>query len=149
MQTIRADDYRGKRIAFDAYVRTEGRVAIVRPWVRIDSLAVGRIVAFDNAANQGPMNTGTSAWTMRTIVIDVPENGDVIAYGVILAGTGRMWVDAVSFDVVGPETPTTSPPLPAARLPAPRRRAEPHQMLRAPRNPDFEQTVPIDPTRDR
>jgi len=48
------------------------------------------------------------------IVLDVPENAAALAYGILLAGDGQVWMDDLKFEVVKPDVPvsgvTSSPP---------------------------------------
>ena len=86
MQTIKADDYRGKRVRLRGHVKTDG-VERVQLWMRLDS---GRgMLGFDNM-DARPIR-GTTEWAAYDVVLDVPEDAAGIAYGIILAGTGRVW----------------------------------------------------------
>jgi hypothetical protein len=44
--------------------------------------------------------TGTTDWNKVEIVLDVPANSSMLAYGVLLYGTGQIWIDKVTFEVV-------------------------------------------------
>jgi hypothetical protein len=50
---------------------------------------------------------GTLDWTRYEIVLDVAPDTEDIAYGVLLHGGGRVWIDDIAFDVVGSDVPTT------------------------------------------
>jgi hypothetical protein len=41
------------------------------------------------------------------VVLDVAETADSIAFGVLLVGSGRVWLDDVTFEPVGQDVPTT------------------------------------------
>lgn len=73
---------------------------------------------------------GSIDWARHEIVLDVPKESGDIAFGVLLAGTGQVWVDDFRFEVVGNDVPTTggNPGQP------PRRPEAPEQ----PANLDFE-----------
>ena len=47
----------------------------------------------------------TSAeWRIYEIVADVPQDADVISYGLALMGDGKAWLDSVSVVVMDPPT---------------------------------------------
>lgn len=104
MQTIRADDYRGKRVQLAAYVKSADVQLWAGLWMRVDSHA-RRAVAFDN------MNTraikGSTGWTRYPIVLDVPDDGALIAFGVLLAGDGRVWADSFTVTPVDASVEST------------------------------------------
>jgi hypothetical protein len=55
-------------------------------------------LAFDNMQKRAIK--GTADWKQYEIVLDVPDNGVVIAFGVLLAGKGQVWVDDFKFETV-------------------------------------------------
>ena len=50
---------------------------------------------------------GTTNWTKYEIVLDVPSNATLIVYGALLAGTGQIWVDHLSFEIADTSVETT------------------------------------------
>jgi hypothetical protein len=72
--------------------------------MRVDGHA-GRMLGFDNMQDR-PIQ-GTTDWGRHDIVLDVPEEALYIAFGVLLAGRGQIWVDDFEFEFAGPETPVT------------------------------------------
>jgi hypothetical protein len=40
-------------------------------------------------------------------VLDVPPQATNVAYGILLAGSGRVWLDGASIDKVDASVPTT------------------------------------------
>jgi hypothetical protein len=62
-------------------------------------------LSFDNMQDR-PIK-GDSDWRAYSIVLDVPEQATGIAYGVLLAGAGSVWMDGASFEVVDQTVPTT------------------------------------------
>ncbi|MEW6497735.1 MAG: hypothetical protein AB1589_35315 [Cyanobacteriota bacterium] len=64
------------------------------------------MLSFDNMQNRSIK--GTIDWTQYHIVLDVPENASKIAFGVLLAGVGRVWSDDLQFEVVGQDVSTTN-----------------------------------------
>ena len=110
MQTYKADQYRGKRLRMSAYVRSERVSKWAGFWMRVDGPR-GNVLSFDNMQSR-PIK-GKCDWNKHAIVLDVPKESAAIAFGVLLAGQGHVWVDDFEFEVVGPEVPTTGGPLPA------------------------------------
>lgn len=105
MQTAQADVYRGKRIRFTAYVRAEGVGKWAGLWLRVDGAANSPALAFDNMADR-PI-TGTADWRVCSIVLDVAQEASAIAYGIILDGPGKVWIDTGRIEVVDLSVPTT------------------------------------------
>ncbi len=62
-------------------------------------------LAFDNMKDR-PIK-GTTEWRKYEVVLDVPEEAEDIFFGFLLHGTGRAWVDDITFDVVGRDVATT------------------------------------------
>jgi hypothetical protein len=104
MQTFKADDYRGKRLRMSGYVRAADVADSAGLWLRVDGLK-GEVLSFDNMRER-PI-TGTADWKKCEIVLDVPEASQQIAFGLLLSGTGQVWMDDVKFEAVGKEVPTT------------------------------------------
>jgi hypothetical protein len=52
--------------------------------------------------------SGTKDWSLRTIIINISETGDVLQFGAYLNGRGEVWVDSVSIEVIGPSTKSTA-----------------------------------------
>ena len=104
MQSIAADDYRGKRIRFSGYVRADQVKEGAGLWMRVDKERES--VAFDNMQNR-PIK-GTSDWLQYAVVLDVPSDATGIFFGILLTETGTVWLSGVKFEVVGTDVPTTS-----------------------------------------
>jgi len=105
MQSIRADEFRGKRLRVTGFVKSDGVADWAGLWVRVDG-AEKTGVAFDNMMNR--KIEGTTAWTKYSVVLDVPEDAAAIAFGLLLSGKGQVWVDDLAIDVVGPDVASTA-----------------------------------------
>jgi hypothetical protein len=105
MQMFHAHQYHGTRLRLTAYVKTVDVTDWAGGWMRVDG-PDGEIVSFDNMENRSI--TGTVDWTPYTLVLDVPENSVYLAFGVILGGTGHVWMDNVSLETVGQDVPLTA-----------------------------------------
>ena len=107
MQMCSADEYRGKRLRFSAWMRTEqANDGGAHLWFRIDGEERRQMLRFDNMDNR-PVK-GTTDWQQYSIVLDVPPNAAALAYGFFIAGTGQAWISDVKVEEVGQDTPTTN-----------------------------------------
>jgi hypothetical protein len=103
---FKAKDYVGKRVQFKAFIKTRDVIGTgAGLWLRIDAADM-RTLGFDNMSNRSLK--GTTDWSEVSVVLDVPASADVISMGVLLGGTGRMWVSGLSFEVVDTSVPVTS-----------------------------------------
>ncbi len=103
-QRIDATAYRGKRVRLRVMARTDAVRSGNQAYVRLQiSAAVATSILNTNASIFDNM-TGTPVtstdWKSYDVEADVPADADAIAYGVWLIGTGRVWMDAVSIEVV-------------------------------------------------
>ena len=107
MQSSEASLFRSKRLKFSAYVRSRDVTDWAGLWLRVDAeeLPVRRTLAFDNMQDR-PIK-GDSEWLPYSVVLDVPQAARTIAYGVLLAGPGRVWLAGAKFEVVDQDVPTT------------------------------------------
>lgn len=105
MQTSSAKEYLGKRIKMTAYLKTENAEDWSGMWLRIDPEHGHEELGFDNMQDRAI--TGTTDWTKCEIVLDVPMQSWTLNYGVLLSGTGKVWFDDFTFEVVDKNVPTT------------------------------------------
>lgn len=103
MQTFKADNFRGERLRLTAFIKATDVEGWAGLWMRID--ATDREI-LDNTQKR-PIQ-GTSDWRQYHIVLDIPENSDAIAFGVLLDGKGQVWLDDCVFEVVSEDVPTTA-----------------------------------------
>jgi RNA polymerase sigma factor (sigma-70 family) len=106
MQTTAAEQYKNKRVRMNGWIKTEdvaqggGQL-----WLRVDGAGGGNILAFDNMNERAPK--GTTDWEQYSIVLDVPETATSLNYGYFLRGTGQMWINGVTFELVDDNVPST------------------------------------------
>jgi hypothetical protein len=103
MQDFRADKYLGKRVRFSAFVKSDGVQSWSGLWMRVDKEKDS--VAFDNMQDRAIK--GTTGWQKYDVVLDVPQDATGIFFGVLLDGPGTVWLNSTTFEVVGPDVPTT------------------------------------------
>jgi beta-lactamase regulating signal transducer with metallopeptidase domain len=106
MQMCKADKFIGKRLRFSAWMRTEKvEDAGAHLWFRIDGAGTNSGIQFDNMKD-GPK--GTTDWKLYSVVLDVPPESTVLAYGFFIVGTGEAWVSGAKMEEVGLDVPSTN-----------------------------------------
>ena len=104
MQTVKADAFRGKRVRFSGYVRSQDVTDWSGLWMRIDG-PNQQMLGFDNMQER-PIK-GTTDWALCEIVLDVPSQAESFSFGLLLSKGGQAWMDDLKFEVVGSDVPTT------------------------------------------
>jgi hypothetical protein len=103
-QRFLADRYRGRRVRFSGYLKTNRVDGWAGLWMRIDTVTkIGW--AFDDMEENAV--SGTTDWTRYEIVLDVPADGAAIYLGAHLYGRGQVWLDDCRFEVVPEDVPAT------------------------------------------
>jgi hypothetical protein len=105
MQTFDAKNYRGKRLRLAADVKSADVVEWAGLWMRVDGPNPGKSLAFDNMQDR-PIK-GSADWREYSVVLDVDRDAEAIAFGLLLRGTGSVWLANVRIEPVGKDTPTT------------------------------------------
>lgn len=105
MQEFKAEKYLGKRLRLSGFIKSKDVDGFCGFWMRVDD-SLGDVLQFDNMGDR-PI-TGDNEWNHYHIVLDVPENSAVIAFGVLLSGKGQVWIDELKFEEVDKHTPTTN-----------------------------------------
>jgi len=105
MQNSNPDNYLGKRVRMTGFIKSESVEGWAGLWFRVDQKDSDYAISFDNMEDRSI--TGSTEWTKYEIVLDVPLNATNLAYGALLSGTGKIWFDDVSFEIVDKSVPTT------------------------------------------
>ena len=106
MQTFSAEHFLGQRVRFSGALKCKGVENRVGLWMRVDGLGPRRpMLAFDNMA--GRPVSGTTDWEHYEVVLDVSDEAQAIALGVLLVGKGEAWMSDFNVETVGPEVETT------------------------------------------
>ena len=105
MQTFQARAYLGKRLRYSAYVKSEEVKNWAGLWMRVDGVEKGTSLSFDNMQNR-PIKD-TTDWQRYEIVLDVPQDSTNIAFGILLDGSGQVWLSDIQFAEVGTDVPVT------------------------------------------
>lgn len=100
-QRIRADSWRGKRLRFSGYIKTDQVQGGGALWLRID-MANGDYVL------DGMLERSGGDWTRVEIVAAIPVDATGISFGARMIGKGQMWADDLAFEIAPPKAPTTT-----------------------------------------
>jgi len=125
MQICNAKNYLGTRIKMTGYIKSENVSDWAGMWLRIDSKTPNESLGFDNMQDR-PI-TGNSDWTKCEIVLDVPEESGTLNFGALISGTGKIWFDNISFEILDNNIPKISKD--SSEMPVPEK----------PENLDFEE----------
>lgn len=99
MQVCSARDYLGKKIKMTGFIKSENVADWAGMWLRVDPATQGESLGFDNMQDRPVV--GTTEWTKYEIVLDVPAESGRLNFGPLMSGTGKVWFDNVSFEIVG------------------------------------------------
>jgi hypothetical protein len=125
MQQVSAKNYAGTKIKLTGYIKSENVTDWAGMWLRLDGKDPNDQLGFDNMQDRAVR--GTADWTRYETVMDVPANCLVINFGILLSGTGKIWFDTVSIEVLDNGTAKPSPEVLTLNLKA------------VPENMDFEE----------
>lgn len=97
----------GHRLRLSGWVMSSAVTGWAGLWMRVDGASQTGI-EFDNM--QCRPISGTTGWAQYEVVLDVPADADLVAYGILLSNQGEVWLDGVSLDLVDDCVPTTGCP---------------------------------------
>ncbi|MDZ4668524.1 MAG: hypothetical protein SGJ00_11675 [bacterium] len=107
VQNLKPGNFAGKRLRMSGYIKTTDVAGWGGFWLRIDGQKPSDPYVFDNMSNR--KLKGNNDWVKCEIVVDVPKKATNIAYGALLSGTGQLWFDDLSFEVVDESVSATIP----------------------------------------
>lgn len=105
MQQFNAKLYKNSRVKLSAFIKTESITESSGLWMRVDD-KYEDILQFDNMSDR-PIK-GTKNWNIYSVVLDVPEESEVISFGILLNGPGKVWIDNIKFTKVNKNVPSTN-----------------------------------------
>lgn len=114
MQEFVPEGLRGRRVRLSGRLRSEGVTGRAGLWMRVDGPG-RKMIVLDNMHDR-PV-TGTTPWTAHTVVLDVPEEAQLLAFGALLDSAGSLSVEGLALEVVGADVPVTATPRPLPRAP--------------------------------
>ncbi len=103
MQTFKADAYRNKRLRLTAAVKTQDVSEWIGLWMRIDKSTPSKIYNPDTM--RGCQIASTADWGQYEVVLDVPEDSSMVAFGLLLHGSSQAWLNDVRFEEVAASKP--------------------------------------------
>lgn len=98
--------YLGKRIKMIGFVKTKNVANWSGMWLRVDPKYSGKYLSFDNMHDRSIK--GDTDWVKCEIILNVPKQSGTLNYGVLLNGTGEVYFDRISFEVLGDMTENTT-----------------------------------------
>lgn len=104
MQQISAKNYLKKRVRLSAYLKSEEITGWGGIWFRIDGKNFEQL-KFDNMQNRPVI--GTNPWNYYSSVLDVPSEAEILNFGFLLQGSGNLWADDFSLEIVTTDIETT------------------------------------------
>jgi AraC-like DNA-binding protein len=104
MQQFKAKNYIGKRVRLSGFIKTKDVKNFGALWMRIDNITAN-IIKIDNMQDR-PIK-GDTDWNLYSVVLDVPKDSAIINIGVLICGSGKIWIDSVSFELVDKNVPAT------------------------------------------
>jgi len=114
MQTIVAKNYLGKRVRMSGLMKSKDVNEWAGFWLRVDQPNSQQSLSFDNMQDRAVK--GTTDWKKYEIVLDVPNNASNMAFGALISGTGQIWFDDLTFEIVNTSVPTTAKGMPSPQL---------------------------------
>jgi len=74
--------------------------------MRIDGSDQYKRLGFDNMQSR-PI-VGSTEWQKYDVVLDVPDESEAIAFGILLVGSDEVLIDDIRFDEVGEDIAVTN-----------------------------------------
>lgn len=98
-QSCTAEDFAGKKIKMTARIKTKDVKDWAGMWLSAFSAEPQtNALTFDNMEDR-PIK-GNTEWKTYEIILDVPNNAAKMVYGVFVNGTGQIWFDDFTFEIL-------------------------------------------------
>ena len=138
-QIVDASRYRGRRVRLSGQLRTQD-VTSAELWLVVNGAIGGEPMTLLEG-HLTPSVHGTIEWETGAIVFQVDSGATCLRFGVMIHGTGAVWLDDVALDTVPSSTPiTVAADRPKPVLGARTRQLGPcRDMLSLPTNLSFEE----------
>lgn len=102
-KSIQPDNYRCKKLRVSAWIKTDlPDGASAQLWLRVDGNWKKRAECFDNMYKKRVK--GVTEWQRCEVSVEVPTESINIVYGVLLNGTGTVWLDDIQLEAMESET---------------------------------------------
>lgn len=99
MQSFDASAYRGKTVRLRAWIRVEPALPEDHGQMYLTVSRPNRRSGFFDNMDDRPVRSGQ--WTQCEIIGTVDRDAQFVEFGFMSFGKGRVWIDGVSFEVVG------------------------------------------------
>lgn len=103
-QEFQADHYRGARIRLTAFLQT---ASVMKAYIGLTAVTAGKY-----PVSAVPGVSGTNPWKRYDVVIDVPQDAEVIRIVFGMSGSGTLWAANLGVERVGLQVPLSAPALP-------------------------------------
>ena len=105
LQTVYADDYRGRTVTFRGQLRTTDMAGQAGLHLAVSVPPHGRIGALPlDHGTSSPTAPGSSDWTWHEVTVPVPAEATAIRFGISLAGHGRIELRGAELSPAPPGT---------------------------------------------
>lgn len=105
MTQLKPEKLLGNRIKLTVSLKTENVQEWASMWMRVDG-SENQSLSFDNMQDRPLM--GDQNWDKYEIVLDVPQNSVNVAFGLMLAGKGKIWAKDLDFKIVDDNVAVTN-----------------------------------------
>jgi len=99
-QYISAEPYQGRRVRIGVWLNGDGMDGWAAPWIESHGPPPDLAQSTEYYDLYDDPVRGTSEWEYRSIELDVGSRQEAIYFGIVCFGTGRLWIDDVSIEVV-------------------------------------------------
>jgi hypothetical protein len=98
-QVILAETYRGKQVRLSGTIKTEAVVGRAGLFLRAGS----REEMLCSEDLQDRSICGTQAWRQEAITLTIPQESLFLLFGIVLYGSGQIWVEDIHLEIVHDE----------------------------------------------
>jgi len=109
MQDFSAKNYRDKRMAVSAYIKTQDVTGWTGLWMQVEGAGKDSL-GFDNMKNRALK--GSLDWKKYSVILDIPKESKLIGFGILLSGEGTVWINGVKFQEVEKSVSVTNMNIP-------------------------------------
>lgn len=102
MQTIAAEQFRGKKVRLIGFARTANNPEGAFMWLRADAPSKSRL----DTMSDRPI-AESNEWRRAEIIMEIPTDAGALAFGFTLYGKGELWADDVSLELAPPDAKST------------------------------------------
>jgi len=98
MQQCLPGKFLGKKVRMSCMIKTENVKDWAGLWLRTDINDPYTVLGFDNMGDR-PIK-GSNDWKKYEIIMEIHPKCELINYGVLLSGSGKIWMDKFEFEIL-------------------------------------------------